>query len=329
MTIHASGRGNLLIVLVFWGLNQILSIFNSWAFRVKGFHFPCLVSVSQSLFYAAFAIVAAGCGSTRFRRAIASASSSTADTDRRVRSVAFWSTLNVILNNVSLVYRPLSINQVLRATIPVITALVSVVHGRVPSVSEASALTLIVSGVLVVIGQSLELSFDSHQVLTGVFFCLFGTVAAANGLHATSQALNGGDGSGDVLNVVDLGWRIFPWTVAFVAPLFLVTELRSLVEYVSSDPYGLYSVLWVTGTSSMLASSYNMVHWMLAGRAGPVVTTVLGQLKIVSLVVISRLFLEDDGVNRTEVVGFAVALLGFAWYGWIGVRKAPSKSAIE
>ena len=312
--------GNILIVLLFWGLNQVLSIFNSWALRVKGISFPCLISISQSLSYAVFVVVAAGCGSTRFRHAIASASTSSAATDRRVRAVAFWGTLNVILNNVSLVYLPLSINQVLRATIPVITALVSVVHGRVPSASEASALALIVSGVLVVIGQSIELSFDSHQVLTGVFFCLCGTVAAANGLHATSQALNGGGGSGDVVDAVDLGWRVVPWNVVLVLPIFLVSELRSLAAYVSADPHGLYSVLWVTGTSSMLASSYNLVHWMVCGAAGPVMTTVLGQLKIACLVVISRLFLEDDGVNGTEVVGFAVALLGFAWYSAISVR---------
>lgn len=338
MPANASGRGNVVIVLSYWGLNQVLSLFNSWAFRVKGFSFPCLVSVSQSLFYALFALVAAGCGSTRFRHAIASSSSSSAATNRRVRSVAVWATLNVVLNNCSLVYLPLSINQVLRATIPVITALVSVVHGRVPSASEAGALTLIVGGVLVVIGQSLEFSVASHQVLAGLCLCLAGTVAAANGLHATSRALNGGNGTGKrqgqscadaQLDVVDLAWRIVPWNVALVMPLFFVSELRSLIAYVSADPSGPSSVLWVTGTSSVLASSYNLVHWMLAGRAGPVMTTVLGQLKIVSLVVISRLFLEDDGVNRAEVLGFAIALLGFACYGWIGVRLPAPKSAVE
>jgi len=307
----SDASGNIAIVLLFWGLNQLLSIFNSWALK-RGIAFPCFMSLSTSLLYAVIVVVAAGCGSTRFRRAIASASTSSAATDRRVRAVAFWSTLNVILNNISLVYLPLSVNQVLRSTIPVITVLVSVVHGRAPSASEASALALLVGGVVIVIGKkSYGVSFDGHQVLTGVFFCMCGTVAAANGLHATSQALHGGGGSVDAL---DLGWRIVPWNVVLVLPIFLVSELRPLVAYVSADPSRLYSVLFVTATSSILASSYNIVHMTVTSRTGPVMTTVLGQLKIVCLVVVSRLFLEDDGVSGTEVVGFAVALFGFSWY---------------
>ena len=328
-----------MIVTGFWLFNQLLGIFNSWAFRIKGFKFPCLVSISQSLVYALFALLAAGCGSTRFRRAIASASAKStlgvsSATNKRVRAVAFWSTLNVILNNISLVYLPLSLNQVLRATIPVITALVSIVHGRVPSANEAGALMLLVSGVLVVIGQSLEFSFEGDQILKGLCFCLGGTVAAANALHATSQALNGRE---EVetrdkklvsvqLTVVDLAWRIVPWNVALVLPLFLVSEMQSLIAYISTNPSGPLTVIWVTGASSILASSYNMVHWMLAGRAGPVMTTVLGQLKIVSLVIISRVFMEESGVNAIEILGFLVAFFGFAWYGWIGAKaRLPAK----
>jgi len=74
------------IVLAFWVTNQVLGVFNSWSFREKGFRFPCFVGACQSTAFGFFVLVAAGCGSSRFRQAMAPEPSSSS-----VVSVAFWS----------------------------------------------------------------------------------------------------------------------------------------------------------------------------------------------------------------------------------------------
>jgi drug/metabolite transporter (DMT)-like permease len=110
-----------------------------------------------------------------------------------VLSVAFWSSANVLLNNASLMYLPLSMNQLIRATIPVVTAVVAAFHGVIPSLPELASLSCLVTGVGFVIGERLEERgsgrWDTSQMIVGLAYCLLGTIAAAKALVATATAL--------------------------------------------------------------------------------------------------------------------------------------------
>jgi len=227
-------------------------------------------------------------------------------------------------------------NQLVRATIPVVTAVVGAYHGVIPSSAEFASLGCLVAGVLMVIIAGVEVgardassSSSSSQVLLGLVFCLLGTIAAAMALVATGRAL-ASSRSLDVA-VVRLAWRIVPWNLAFAVPLFLAFELEGVKAHYAAAP-GLGSpVIWVTCISAGLASVYNLAHFLVNGKTGPVMTTVLGQVKIVSLVIISKYFLENDGrggvqVDSIEVVGFAVAIVGFAAYGLI---RATTREAVD
>ena len=394
------------IVLAFWVTNQVLGVFNSWSFREKGFRFPCFVSACQSTAFGFFVLVAAGCGSSRFRQAMApepSSSSAAASSSSSVVSVAFWSSggcwtrsltystdLSLALLCVWLVrskcapeqcesdvgielrtlnadwtsaersvlvrlhahslyalrasfarYLPLSMNQLVRATIPVVTAVVGAYHGVIPSRAEFASLGCLVAGVLLVIIAGVEVGArdassssslsSSSQVMLGLGFCLLGTIAAAMALVATGRALASSSSRSLDVAVVRLAWRIVPWNLAFAVPLFLAFELEGVKAYYAAAP-GLGSpVIWVTSISAGLASVYNLAHFLVNGKTGPVMTTVLGQVKIVSLVIISKYFLENDGrggvqVDSIEVVGFAVAIVGFAAYGLI---RATTREAVD
>ena len=317
----ASSRG-VLTVLGFWLMNQVLGVFNSYMFRRKHFALPCFLSLAQSLVFALFVTVAARCGSARCRRAVSepsvaawdgSSSSSKGSSNSSVVSVAVWSTMNIVLNNVSLMYLPLSLNQVIRSTIPVVTAAVGAYHGDLPTKTEFASLTFVVGGVLLVIAESASVGGqEASQMALGLSFCMLGTIAAASALHATGRALKGDADSPDVA-VVRLAWRVVPWNVGLVLPLFLAGEWRRLVDFWGRD---WISVVWLTITSAVLASGYNLFHFAVNRQTGPVMTTVLGQVKIVCLVVVSRIWLEEGrGVRGMELLGLVVALGGLAWYG--------------
>jgi hypothetical protein len=102
-------------------------------------------------------------------------------------------------------------------------------------------------------------------------------------------------------------------------------EKDELVSFVSRDPG---TAFWVTAASSVLAAAYNVVHWQLCGNVGPTTTTILGQVKIISLVVISKVFLEDQGgnLNREMLMGFGMSFAGFLWYGWLEMQNRKEKS---
>jgi len=321
---------NVLIVTGFWLFNQLLSVFNSWVFRVKKFRFPVAVTISQALFYWIIVLLGASCGSQRMKRALAngrlllsSGDASRAPSKWQIWTVVIWSTLNICLNNASLMYISLSMNQIIRSCIPVVTALVASCHGTVPGLDETGALGTLTAGVAVVVADSSIHSVESNGFrdveLYGVVLCLLGTVAGAYMLHSTNAVMKASD-----WNAIDLGYCMAPITALLLFPLFFMYEGASLLEYVRHDPLNAF---WVLCVSSTLASIYNLVHWQLCGNVGPTVTTVLGQVKIVSLIVISQVYLEEEysAINGMKLGGMLLAFAGFCWYGMIKSAKKKCK----
>lgn len=204
------------IVIYFWVLNQCLSIVNAWAIGSKGFRAPCFIASVQAGVSWAVVVLAAACGSERMRRAVQSRDVHVGSPGAwSISSVALWSTLNVVLNNASLMYISLSLNQIIRSSIPVVTAVVSSAHGSAPSKGQAGALGLLTAGVLLVIAQSRPEAHGTElelELLIGVMLCLGGTIAGAYMLHSTNKVLR----SRSSFNAIDLGFRVAPMTVVML-----------------------------------------------------------------------------------------------------------------
>ena len=92
----------------------------------------------------------------------------------------------ISLNNISLMDISLSLNQVIRSSIPVVTCLLSMaVEGKVPSGLEATSLVVLSTGVMIAVWEGTV----AGQPL-GIVFCVLGTLSS--GLMVTFSGEPGG-----------------------------------------------------------------------------------------------------------------------------------------
>lgn len=79
--------------------------------------------------------------------------------------------------------------------------------------------------------------------------------------------------------------------------------------------------------SSVNAVTYNLVHSLMIKRSSAVTTTVLGEIKIVGLLILSALIL-DEGKEFTPkmLVGCLLAMAGFLMYSQTKIEKIRSSA---
>ena len=310
------GSKTAVVVLGFFVLNQCLSLLNRWALGVKGFRFPILVTMSQALFFF-FQILLGSLFSTRMRGIVSRSYTLVRGSTAEVVPVAWvglWTSANIVLNNVSLVYISLSSNQIIRSSIPVVTAIVSSVHdGQMPSSAELVGLVVLCSGVIMVIrGARTHVGDDG---VFGMIMCFLGVISGAYMLYTTSKSLT--QKTIQKPSSMEVAFRVAPITFLVLCPVFYVFEREEAIEYMTKHPLESF---WILVCASVVAAMYNIVHTELVGHVGPVTTTVLGQVKIVSLMLLSMFaFGERNVFSMNMIWGCVLSVIGFCMYGWAKV----------
>mmetsp|Transcript_7915 Transcript_7915/g.15903 ORF Transcript_7915/g.15903 Transcript_7915/m.15903 type:complete len:382 (+) Transcript_7915:190-1335(+) len=304
------------VVSLFFLLNVGLSLLNRWALGVKGFSFPIFLTMFQALFLFT-SIVCSSVFIPKVRGMTGTSRRTMVKEWKGVVWVGIWTSLNVVLNNFSLVYISLSLNQVLRSSIPLVTAVVSSIHGRkMPTKAEVFGLFVLCGGVIIAIGEA-----SANGNAFGVMLCLASVVAGAYMLTTTAHTLH------EKMSSFQLAFMTAPVTVSCLAPPFFVFESGVVAEYVVLNPH-MTAMILLSG--SILASAYNVVHNELVGIVGPVTTTVLGQVKIVSLMLLSGiLFGEGKDFSLKMSIGCSSAILGFSIYSWAKINQQLDAAATQ
>lgn len=347
-----------MVLPAFFTLNACLSMLNRWALGIKGFSFPLLLTASHALFGFLFMLPA-----LIFIPGVWPTYRSVLQREwRGMVVVGCWVAVNIALNNLSLVYITLSLNQVIRyvqnippdiiistcahasalrnhqsqtlsppqlhrlscpshlhirrASIPLVTAaMTAVLEKKPPRTDEAFGLVILSLGVSTAISEA-SASGDTR----GVVLCALSVIAGAAMLTTTARVLAGR------VNAVQLAFFTSPVTCAFLTPPFVAMELGGFLRYVAQDPRAAAGIL-VGG--SVLAGLYNVVHNDLVSITDPVTTCVLGQVKIVALMLLSALFLDEGrDFTRRMSAGCACAILGFSLYSWAKLRQQKARLRI-
>lgn len=328
---HAQQRtlrgSTVLVVFLFFVLNQCLSLLNRWALGVQGFRFPIMLTMCQALFFF-LQVLVGSLFSSRMRDIVSRSYREvvgirSVDALQKIVWVGLWTSANIVLNNVSLVYITLTLNQIIRSSIPVVTAIVSSVHdGVLPSMAELVGLVILCSGVIMVVGHAQTHIGDDGTF--GIIMCFMGVISGAYMLYTTSKTLAGADKSGTSPSSLQVSFQVAPVTFLILSPGFYIFEYHTLVSYVKENPY---VSIWIVMSASMVASLYNVVHTELVGHVGPVTTTVLGQVKIVSLMILSVLMLgENTSYSVSMIFGCVLSFIGFSLYGWARMYSKPQNA---
>ncbi|PRW61386.1 Drug Metabolite transporter superfamily [Chlorella sorokiniana] len=225
-----------------------------------------------------------------------------------VLSIGACMALNIALNNISLLDVSLTLNQIIRSAIPVVVCILSMlIMNKYPSRQEATALVVLTLGVMLAVWQG---------AVTGkpyaVFFCIAGTICNGAMMTFSNKLLS------EKLDVVRLTFYTAPVSLACLAPFFLIYERERFLEYLPSHSQGVAGIMLV---SSINAVMYNLTHSTLIKRTSAVTTTVLGEIKIVGLLVLSAILLgEGKQLTFKMAVGCIMALAGFTMYSHTKIR---------
>ena len=128
-------------------------------------------------------------------------------------AIGLFMALNISLNNSSLVEMTLSLNQVIRASIPVFTCVLAVaIEGKRPSRKEALSLLVLTLGVMIAVWEGTVAGSPR-----GVALCLAGTVSNALMMTTSGKVLS------ERVDALRLTFYTAPVSLAALAPAFLAS----------------------------------------------------------------------------------------------------------
>jgi solute carrier family 35 protein E4 len=330
----------IVLVLLYLGLNSSLNLLNRYTLGHAGFSFPILLTCA----HLSFSVL---CLSPIMLSSKFSYASSHGEILPRVKSavvkIGLFMSLNIAMNNASLVSMPLSLNQVIRASIPVVCAICAMfVEGRIPGGIESVGLVFVAGGVMFCISGSYAAASsgggasanEREKTLSGLFYCVTATIS-----NALMMTFSGKIMGGEKLDALRLTFYTAPVTLCALLPVALMIEgdrfvnkyfgagafeVQSREAIMYGDEYvSPFQVLTLVLLGCLNAVSYNFVHFALVGATSAVTTTVLGNIKVALLILCSRvLFGETKDWSLSMIFGAFVALIGFGLYSFARVKAS-------
>eukprot|EP00889_Picochlorum_renovo_P008949 jgi/Picre1/35979/NNA_003436.t1 len=220
--------------------------------------------------------------------------------------------LSIALNNVSLLEITLSLNQVIRSSLPVVTSILAVfIEKKMPTVHEAISLCILSVGVMIAVWQGAIAGEPK-----GILLCITSTVCSAVMMTVTSKLLS------ENLDVVRLTFYSAPVSLLCLSPFMAWIELPDLCIYFKGHSTWATSILLVTSVNAVM---YNIVHYLMIKNSSSVTTTVLGEIKVVGLLILSTQILnEGKEFTYRMTIGCAIAMLGFIAYSQVKIKALQS-----
>lgn len=224
--------------------------------------------------------------------------------------------LNIALNNVSLLYVSLSLNQIIRSSIPAVTCIMAIlVERKIPSCMESLSLLILCIGVMIVVWEG---SVSGHPF--GVFICLLGTFSNSLMMTLSSKLLS------QKLDPIKLTFYTAPVSLLCLMPFMLKMEYKDFVIFNSTNGFHTFGIMLI---GCMNALFYNLVHYLVIKQTSAVTSTVLGQVKVIGLVILAAFLLNERKEFSTRmIVGSLVALVGFSLYSQIEIKRIKGKDLI-
>jgi len=286
-----------LIVLAYLGLNSSLNLLNRYTLGHAGFRYPVSLTCAHLLFSL--------CTLAPLMLRAPYAGTHEEVVGRSWKGVAAIGTfmgVNIALNNASLLHLSLSLNQIMRASIPVICAICAVfVERQVPTPAEATGLLLVAAGVMGTVTGSNYGGDDAPRNETiGLVFCAVATVS-----NALMMTFSGRIMGGEKLDALRLTFYTSPVTLGLLAPVSLTMEWDRMLERLGLQAPPGQEGSFVTGSGLMLlvllgccnAVLYNWVHNKVILATSATTTTVLGNVKVAMLVLFSRVLFGETKVG--------------------------------
>ena len=217
----------------------------------------------------------------------------------------------------------LSLNQLLKATAPLPTALLSMaLEKKTFSWQVWGSMAVVIGGsALAAAGEVTAGRLD--EFILGFLLCL-GSVLAAAGWGVLSAMLLQGGGPDDRLDAVTLVFYSSPYSVLVLLVIFFIKgEFSALVTELESDSSesmnGVTILLIILG-GGLLGFSYDLIHNQFVRMTSSMTMAVMGNSKLVLLIVLSMVWLDPpahvDWLTAVNILGVVIGIAGCIWYSW-------------
>eukprot|EP00127_Corallochytrium_limacisporum_P002331 Clim_evm119s109 gene=Clim_evmTU119s109 len=229
---------------------------------------------------------------------------------RSIVPLAFVFFVSVCSGNVALKYIYVSYAQMIGATTPLFTVVVSVlVTGATFNQYVWLSMVPIAGGIMLTISG--EVNFN----MVGTLFLILATIARALKTVLQGMLLSGKDMKMDSMNLL---YYMAPATVAFLTPTCIIWEGSDLlVRFYESDDSGLWQLVLASGFTAFFVNYFN---FLVTQYTSAVTQQVLGNLKVVMSIISSVVIFENE-ISGSAALGCLIALCGGALYG--RVNKWP------
>ena len=320
---HLSPTVQFIVVFIAWiTLNISLNYYNKFLLSKTGFKFPLFLTLCNKTAGLVVAMVVMSCSKSlpnitelgaQFRRPI-------------VHLQGIATALSIGLNNWSLLLITLSLNQVIKSTVPLPTALLSVlVEGKSFGWQLwASMLVLVLGCCLAVYG-----AFGTEPLI-GVVVCVGSLLATASWTVLSAYLLQQGEKPLDAITILFVSG---PTCVATMLVFFCSIELKQLAEWSQSDdqdtlgslPPGQVIAFGILISASM-GVMYDIVHNQFVKLTSSLTVVMVADLKLVLVILLSMFTLETPP-SAMRVVGIVLAVGAASWYSFYKVLESTAKEA--
>lgn len=297
------------IVCAFISLNSALSLLNRWALGVVGgLQLPLIMTASHMIFgpfaLAPLMILHDGYASTLLEELRCRG--------KALAAIGVMNALQIGLNNASLVWMELSLNQVIRATGPVVTSCILIcLEGAVPSRGEALCLLLISGGAVTTVYSGL-----GRSTAIGVILTATSTLTQCLQISVSGRMMHG-RGKLDAFQMTVLTG---PISFFAILPMALASEFGVLSAALATQPITALSFLL---GSCMLAVAYNVTLFQALATLSTTGTSILGNVKIVLLLFLSALFLDELRTwSTSQLLGCALTFIASGCYSRLKLLQA-------
>jgi len=268
------------IIFAYLGLNSFLNLLNRWALGLYGLRFPLIMTASHMIF--------GSCALSPLmfmKDEYNSRHASVVQNDwKGLTTIAVMNGFQIACNNASLTVMELSMNQIIRASIPVMVALLAVcIEQKVPSKGEVVCLFIISAGVMLAVWE------ESKNALMGIVLTVISSVMQSVQMSVSGRVMSGRSGK---LNSFQMTFYTGPVAFITLFPFALATEFNVFAESVSYRPLATFGFLL---GSCMVAVIYNVVLFQSVHTLSSVGTAILGNVKIVCLLFLSSILLGELG----------------------------------
>lgn len=290
-------------------LNAGLNFANRWALGVHSFKFPLTLTLSHMLLNPVLLLPM-----------MVTANAYRSEHGRILRGnwpvlllIAVLNGIQIALNNSSLVHIELSMNQVIRAAMPVVVAVLQSFRGSPPPLNQALALVVVSAGVMMVVYQ--------NAARAETFGILLVTLSIS--LQAAQMSFAGSLLSAK-LDSFQITFYTSPMAVLPLAAPTVLLEGSKFQAYALEEPTRTATVL--IGTC-LMAVLYNVVMFQTIRRLNAIGSAVLGNVKIVVLLLLSSIILgEMRNWTPRQYFGLVLTFGGAALYSAQKLQASKPKT---